>query len=113
MGDLISRSELLDVVRYQLDDALHGAELIGKAAFKQKATDCRNFIELIKSMPTIEAVPVVHGEWLEQEDMMLDTYYDCSVCGESFTTIDGTPSDNLFNYCPNCGAKMDGGVKNE
>ena len=59
MGDLISRSALLDVVRYQLDDALHGAELIGKTAFKQKATDCRNFIELIKSMPTIEAVPVI------------------------------------------------------
>lgn len=23
--------------------------------------------------------------------------------------IDRTPKQNLWNYCPNCGAKMDGG----
>ena len=25
-------------------------------------------------------------------------------------SIDGTPKENLLKYCPNCGAKMDGGV---
>lgn len=49
------------------------------------------------------------GEWIEQEDFNLDTYYDCSVCGESFCLIDGSPTDNLFKFCPNCGAKMGGG----
>ena len=34
-------------------------------------------------------------------------YYDCSACGESWTTIEGTPWNNDMNYCPHCGAKME------
>ena len=48
------------------------------------------------------------GHWIEKDDFDGDTYYDCSECGESFCLIDGTPTDNLYNYCPNCGAKMEG-----
>ena len=47
------------------------------------------------------------GHWIEKEGFDGDTYYDCSECGESFCLIDGTPTDNLYNYCPNCGAKME------
>ena len=47
------------------------------------------------------------GTWIEKTDYMGDTYYDCSVCGESWTTIDGTPWQNGMNYCPHCGAKME------
>lgn len=47
------------------------------------------------------------GHWIEQEDFNGDTYYDCSECGESFCLIEGTPTDNLYKYCPNCGAKME------
>lgn len=49
------------------------------------------------------------GEWVEREDWSVaDVYYTCSVCEEDFVTIDGTPADNLWNYCPNCGARMKG-----
>ena len=64
-------------------------------------------IELLEKVPTIEAEPVRHGRWIEQEAPNMDTYYDCSVCGESFCLIEGSPMDNLYIYCPNCGAKMD------
>ena len=50
---------------------------------------------------------VVHGHWIERTDYAGDTYYDCSACGESWTTIEGDPWDNGMNYCPQCGAKMD------
>lgn len=50
-----------------------------------------------------------HGKWIEQTEYNGDTYYDCSICGNSWSTIDGTPWNNGMNYCPNCGAKMDGG----
>jgi DNA-directed RNA polymerase subunit RPC12/RpoP len=63
---------------------------------------------VIWRMPTIEAEPVKHGRWIEQEAPNMDTYYDCSACGESFCFIEGSPKDNLYTYCPNCGAKMDG-----
>lgn len=46
------------------------------------------------------------GKWIEQDDEYNDTIYQCSVCGEEFVTIEGTPADNLWNYCPNCGALM-------
>ena len=57
---------------------------------------------------TVDAVEVVHGEWtVIEDDYTDDTIYQCSVCKEEFVTIDDTPADNLWNYCPNCGAKMD------
>lgn len=46
------------------------------------------------------------GEWIEKEGYDGDTYYDCSVCGNSWTTIEGTPWDNGMDFCPNCGAEM-------
>lgn len=48
------------------------------------------------------------GEWIEQDDAWDGVYYECSVCKEPFTLIDGTPSENLYNFCPNCGADMRG-----
>ena len=64
-------------------------------------------LQSISDMPTVEAKPVVHAHWIEQEDGNLDTYYTCSSCKEDFDLIAGTPCENLYNYCPNCGAKMD------
>ena len=65
------------------------------------------FEACVKLMPAADAVEVKHGKWIEQGDGLY-TYYDCSVCGESFCFIEGSPTDNLYKYCPNCGAKMDG-----
>ena len=48
------------------------------------------------------------GKWIEKDGWDGDVYYDCSVCGESWATIEGTPWDNDMNYCPHCGAKMEG-----
>ena len=54
----------------------------------------------IKEMNT---APVKHGKW---EVKGQDLY--CSVCGmESAYTWHG--SSKFSNYCPTCGAKMDGG----
>ena len=61
---------------------------------------------LIKYAPTIEAQPVVHGEWLIKEDEACFAMWDyCSVCGfeMGFAT-----SSHYAKFCPNCGAKMDG-----
>lgn len=57
----------------------------------------------------IDAVPVKHGEWTDGKRMSLDgTFYwfrECSVCGYE-REDDNEEKDT--NYCPNCGAKMDG-----
>ena len=62
-------------------------------------------IGILRNAPTIEPERK-KGKWIEQDDCWDGVYYECSVCKEPFTLIDGTPSDNLYNFCPNCGADM-------
>ncbi len=66
------------------------------------------YFALDKAITSLLQPQRTKGKWIEQEDYNLDTYYDCSVCGESWCTIDGTPWDNGMNFCPNCGADMRG-----
>ena len=67
----------------------------------------------IADAPTVDAVEVVYGEWtVIEDDYAMETIYQCSVCKEDFVTIDGDQAEKLWNYYPNCGAKMDGGVQN-
>lgn len=62
----------------------------------------------IQQAPAADVAPVRRGRWIEKEDWAADDYYyTCSVCGEDFVLIEGSPGDNLWNHCPNCGAKMD------
>ena len=63
--------------------------------------------ELFREAKAADVAPVIHAHWIEQEDGNLDTYYTCSSCKEDFDLIAGTPCENLYNYCPSCGAKMD------
>lgn len=55
----------------------------------------------VKPIKPIEAVPVVHGEWIKEEGAFFPTY-KCSVCRAKHGAI-------WFKYCPSCGAKMKGG----
>lgn len=54
------------------------------------------------NLPAADVVPVVHGRWEQTEAPFMNECEDCSVCG--YRTVWG----HRFNYCPNCGAKMDG-----
>lgn len=51
-----------------------------------------------------EYQPVKHGRWIETND---DTMKRCTEC-DVIHLIAQYPHGNA-NYCPNCGAKMDGG----
>lgn len=59
----------------------------------------------IDSMPTLDYEPVRHGEWIPQ----LFSYgtHKCSRCGWRIPYSEDSTLD-ARNYCPNCGAKMDG-----
>lgn len=60
----------------------------------------------IGKLPAADVVPVVHGWWNATET--------CSLCGEKSTEgLDATTWNYwLPNYCPHCGARMDGGEDN-
>ena len=62
-------------------------------------------------------VPVRHGRWEKAQDMrrMDGNIYDyrCSLCDSLAEKGGYNNYDKLTNYCPNCGAKMDGGADND
>lgn len=62
--------------------------------------------EAIKAAPAADVAPVVHGRWIADGDGYHWTY-NCSICAWK----DGYPFNERHNFCPNCGAKMDGGTK--
>jgi hypothetical protein len=53
----------------------------------------------IDEAPTIEAEPVRHGRWIKRPDERI-----CPFCNDRHSYFGGKEK----NYCPNCGAKMDG-----
>ena len=87
MGDLISRKALIE--RY--------------------GEPCHSFLDVIETMPAVDAEPVRHGTWeMCRKTIKMDfatltgTYPTCSLCGHAEFGMDkSTP------YCPNCGARMD------
>ena len=53
------------------------------------------------------------GKWISTDDGWDGEYFVCSVCGCPWTLIEGSPEDNGMNFCPNCGAYMREGEKDE
>ena len=58
--------------------------------------------QYIEQIPAADVTPVVHGRWIEDHD-----YLKCPECSVmvkwDFTFFD----IGDWNYCPNCGARMD------
>ena len=68
-----------------------------------------DFKKAIKKMPKgiiAEVSPVRHGRWIESDDEYVGMFLKCSVCGEDFVSREADFART--NYCPNCGARMDG-----
>ena len=55
--------------------------------------------DILEQMPTIEAEPIRHGKWIG-DDL-------CSCCG-NITEVYEEYNAREFEYCPHCGARMDG-----
>jgi hypothetical protein len=60
-----------------------------------KETTVEDILSICDSYTEVDAEPVKHGKWIPWK------YHDgfrCGICKE--------PVYNRYNYCPNCGAKM-------
>ena len=68
--------------------------------------DYESFAKFIEQQPTIEAEFVKHGKWIEGAENFSNGNYnaECKECG---TMIKWEGCSGDFNFCPNCGARMD------
>lgn len=91
---LISREDAIEVVAQQF---LFEASAESPYVNDDDIDEYRKLADkLFEDIPTVDAVPVRPGKWIEGE-----LYIRCSECGY--------PAGHLSdNYCPNCGADMRG-----
>ena len=62
---------------------------------------CRTLAEMIDDAPTLDRAQASHGEWIHD----INNLYGCSECLQRETMSHKA----MKRFCPNCGAKMDGG----
>ena len=99
-NDLISRSALLD--SFDVANVTEYDE--SGCGYVYKAVP----LETIKNAPAVDAEPVRHGRWEKRKNCL----WRCSECGQipPYDVIGDDVSYWECQYCPNCGAKMDGGA---
>lgn len=102
MAEYIDREACLSILRAKANMAV----LMDAAPYFEKAA------QMLEKLPAADVGPVVRGRWEKEPSSywrwpssgavaVTRTTYRCGLCGR------GTAVKS--NYCPNCGAKMDGG----
>ena len=94
MDEYIKREDLLEL--YRMDDpVLNENGHVPLPVIRQNIMD----------IPAADVAPVRHGRWISVPHKLARV---CSVCNRDepykFADIDA----DVYDYCPNCGAKMDG-----
>lgn len=92
MAEYIDKEACLSILRAKANMAV----LMGAAPYFEKAA------QMLEKLPAADVAPVVHGVWGCVNKIDPISGYRCSKCRRR-VGFDLTP------YCPNCGAKMDGG----
>lgn len=104
MDEYIERRTGVSILRAKANMAV----LMDAAPYFEKAA------QILEKLPAADVVPVVHARWIHSR------YEDCS---EQFELVKCSQCNHEAyamafyvrggNYCPNCGAKMDGGADHE
>ena len=66
----------------------------------------KNIQDMIKGIPAADVAPVVHSHW---EHKIRDDGENIGICHNCKYPVDWFWGQ--AKYCPNCGAKMDGGAE--
>lgn len=109
MDEFISRKAAIAYIREQSEECQKAfEELGGESGIYADAYN--DLAEDFYSIPAADVAPVVHGRWIHSR------YEDCS---EQFELVKCSQCNHEAyamefyvrggNYCPNCGAKMNGG----
>lgn len=97
MAEYIDRDAVYTAFTNACTDVLERAsEIIYIAGFSYERV-----IEILDDIPTADVAPVVHGRWVDAGRGIKA----CSNCNHGIKEHMAC----VNHYCPNCGARMDGG----
>ena len=82
------------IERKAIRDALYDADAITMSGVK-----------ILNQFPVADVAPVRHGRWVHEH---ISEGYAWVICSECEAVIHKILINKRLNYCPNCGAKMDG-----
>nr|DAI62896.1 MAG TPA: DNA-directed RNA polymerase [Caudoviricetes sp.] len=93
-----------------MDDYISRKELIEHIKAHCKYCDgCGEVMHCAIDTPAADVKPVRHGHWIKRGYVCGENEYECSECHET----EWKTSDSRMKWCMFCGAKMDGGEKDE
>lgn len=101
MAEYIEREEINKAMKEVCDDPSCPMHVAAEIA------------QIIDCAPTADVAPVVHGRWDDSGRYTFpsgNAAVRCTNCGCALTESEYRL--NNWNYCPVCGAKMDGGADN-
>ena len=98
MAEYIEREAAIKCIESQCVDG----KMWGNDESEGTLIEAYSAIDDLMEIPSADVAPVRHGRWIEQEKYTFGVMYDCSICGDRILD-----NGHSWNYCPNCGAKMD------
>lgn len=101
MAEYIER----EAVEKFIEDGLNNQDVA-----KRFGHDAIEIMAEVHYMPAADVVPVVHGRFVHDGPRFAGgvDWWHCSSCGRLVSGV-----ETRFDYCPHCGAKMDGGDNDE
>ncbi len=109
MAEYIERDAAIAYIREQSEECQKAfEELGGESGIYADAYN--DLAEDFYSIPAADVAPVVHGRWVSvagKRDRI------CSRCLHNEPYKNADDDAEVFEFCPHCGAKMDGGDGNE
>lgn len=108
MSDYISRDELIKALETDYNSEWSGVEEYVEGA----RDEYDDVLKIVCGMKAADVQPVKHGKW----DFQGYQLFKCTNCKEMFTQDQLEAMQNhkdceecaFPNFCPNCGARMDG-----
>lgn len=106
MAEYVERGALLEDVENTLVFSGRTGHL------NPKQIGAQMVVQRIKAAPAADVAPVVHGRWEVVHGVLTpggDPLLRCPICrARESEHLCGVECHTVWNYCPNCGARMDG-----
>lgn len=87
-------------------------ELAGKATTRSAYEAIWKSAKVLKKIPVADVAPVVHGEWSENKEHIYLANGEWKEWINFYCSECDAPNNSPTDYCPHCGARMDGGADN-